>query len=50
MACSCMGKADYEVDVVTHAIDNMDPDIRKELESNYEGHLANRARDWTTQT
>ena len=32
---SCMRWDKFEVDVVTHAIDHMDPDIRAQLEANY---------------
>lgn len=50
IACTCMGKDDYELDVVIYACDNMDPDVRRELESAHDGHLKARARDWVTQT
>jgi hypothetical protein len=47
---NCMGNKDYEVDVVHHVVENMDPDVKTEMESNYTAHLSIRARDPLTQT
>lgn len=45
----CMDKGPYQVDIVNWAVDNMDPDIRAETESQYNGHLKPRSRDKFTQ-
>lgn len=50
IAMSCMGNKDYEVDVLHHVVENMDSDIRTEMESTYSAHLGIRARDPLTQT
>ena len=50
IAMNCMGRKDYEVDVVNYAVDNMDPDVKAEMESAYSAHLQPRARDPVTQT
>jgi hypothetical protein len=50
LGMSCMGDKDYEMDVVRFAVDNMDVDIRNEMETVYTGHLQARTRDPLTQT
>ena len=45
-----MGRGYYEVDVVTHAVDHMDLEVKEELQSNYQGHLRARNRDWMSQS
>ena len=40
IAMNCMGNKDYEVDVVHHVVENMDPDNKTEMESNYNAHLS----------
>ena len=44
VAMNCMGKDKYELDVVTYAVGNMDPEIRRELEASYTDHLQTRER------
>ena len=39
IAMSCMGNKDYKVGVVHHVVENMGPDIKTEMESNYNAHL-----------
>ena len=50
MAMGCMGKTDYEIDVVSYAVNNMDPDIRAQIEGTYAGHLSPHKRNPLTQT
>ena len=40
IAMNCIGNTDYEVDVVHHVVENMDPDTKTEMESNYTAHLS----------
>lgn len=47
-ACGCSSKTQFEVDTVIHAADNMDPAVRKEMESTYKDHYKASARDWKT--
>ena len=42
---NCMGNKDYEVYVVHHVVENMDSDIKTEMESTYSAHLLIRARN-----
>ena len=46
----CMGQSEYEVDVVSYAVENMDPDIRAQMEVTDSGHLSAQKRDPLTQT
>ena len=46
----CVGRDNFEIDVVTHPVDNMDPDVKAHLEANYSSHLNARLRDPLTQT
>ena len=39
----------FEVDLVQHVMDNMDPEVKTHLEGTYTGHLGVRARDKITQ-
>ena len=39
----------FEEDLVHHAMDNMDPEVKTHLEGAYRGHLGVRARDKITQ-
>ena len=39
IAMNCMGNKDCKVDVVHHVVENMDPDIKTKLKSNYNAHL-----------
>ena len=39
----------FEVDLVQHAMDNMDPEVKNHVEGTYTGHLGVRARDKITQ-
>ena len=39
----------FEEDLVQHAMDNMDPEVKTHLEGAYRGHLGVRARDKITQ-
>ena len=50
IAMNCMGRMPYKIDVVNYAVDNMDPDVKAEMELTYTGHLAARTRDPITQT
>ena len=50
IAMNCMGKENYEIDVINYTVDSMDPDVKAEMESTYTGHLTARARDPITQT
>ena len=50
VAMNCMGREEYETDVVRYAVDNMAPQIKDELESAYDKHREPRARDWMTQS
>ena len=50
LGMSRMGNEDYEMDVVRFTVDNMDVDIRNEMETVYTGHLQARTRDPLTQT
>ena len=50
IAMHSMGKENYKIDVVDYTVNNMDPDVKAEIESTYTGHLAVRARDPVTQT
>ena len=50
IAVGCMGKEEFEIDVVRHAVDYVDPDIKSHLEANYDGHFDARKRDPLTQT
>ena len=49
-AAGSMSKKSFEVDLVTHAMDNMDPEVRVHVESTYTDHLKHRERDNVTQT
>ena len=42
---NCMGRMPYEIDVVNYTVNNMDPDVKAEMESTYTGHLSARMRD-----
>ena len=47
---NCMGNKEYEVDVVHHVVENMDPDIKIQMESSYNAHVLVQAGDLLTQT
>lgn len=49
-AASSMSKKAFEVDLVQHAMDNMDPEVKIHVESTYNDHLKHRERDNVTQT
>ena len=49
-AITCMNRDVFEVDVVAHIIDHMDPQVRANLEASYTDHLKPRDRDWISQT
>ena len=40
IAMNCMGNKYYKVDVIYHVVENMDPDNKTEMESNYNAHLS----------
>ena len=50
IAMNCMGRMPCEIDVVKYAVDNMDPDVKAEMESTYTGNLTARTRDPITKT
>ena len=48
-ASATLSPDNFEVDLVTHAMDSMDPDGKTHLEDQYTGHLGARKRDKVTQ-
>ena len=49
-AAGSMSKKAFEVDLVQHAMDNMDPEVKIHVEITYTDHLKQRERDNVTQT
>ena len=47
---NCMGRQDYETDVVMYTVDTMDPDVKEELLTSYDTHLQLCKRHPLTQT
>ena len=45
IASTCLGRDDYEIDIVNYAVENMEPAIRKVLEGMTNDQMKNRARD-----
>ena len=46
----CTRKYNYKVNVINYTADNMDSDIKVEMESTHAGHLITRVRTHITQT
>lgn len=47
---NCMKKAHFQIVVVNHAVDKMDPDVITEMEFIYTGHVSFREQDPVIQT
>ena len=45
----CLSPDNFEVDLVTHAMDSMGPDVKTHLEGQYTDRLGARKRDKVTQ-
>ena len=47
-ASATLTPGNFEVDLITHAMDNMDSDVKTHLEGHYTGHFGARKRDRVT--
>ena len=50
IAMNCIGKKEYDVNVVEYTVNSMDPDVNAEMEAAYSNHLKPRTCDPVVQT